>query len=114
MNAIALCSKACISHAVVNVYWKKKTCFSPSGVLDEKNESLTSTFVEYIDGARQYLESESDKDLPTLLDIRFQFSEFIRNLIRNTPGEDLYWVLIFSRATSTSVATYLVTTVFVP
>ena len=78
------------SRGCLHVLNKTKTCFSPSGVLDEKNESLTSTFVEYIDGARQYLESESDKDLPTLLDIRFQFSEFIRNLIRNTPGEHLY------------------------
>ena len=33
-----------------------------------------------------YLESESANDLPTLHEIRIHFSEFIRNLIRNTPG----------------------------
>jgi hypothetical protein len=33
------------------------------------------------------LESESDKDLPILQDIRLHFSRFIRQLISNTPSK---------------------------
>ena len=56
-------------------------------VIEKGKNSLNKTFVEYIDGARQYLESESDKDLPILQDIRLHFSRFIRQLISNTPSK---------------------------
>ena len=50
------------------------------------DHSLPRPFVEYIDGARLYLEGESDRDLPTLQDIRLHYSRFVRYLISNTPG----------------------------
>ncbi|XP_078324716.1 protein furry-like isoform X6 [Crassostrea virginica] len=58
-----------------------------SGVIDKDEHCLNKTFVEYIDGARQYLESESDRNLPDLQDIRLHFSRFVRELISNTPME---------------------------
>ncbi|XP_021378295.1 protein furry-like isoform X2 [Mizuhopecten yessoensis] len=60
---------------------------SESGVIDTGSSCLIKTFVEYIDGARQYLESESDRDLPVLHDIRLHFSRFVRELIAHTPAE---------------------------
>ncbi|XP_063413170.1 protein furry-like isoform X1 [Mytilus trossulus] len=65
----------------------QKTFAMSDSVIDKGENSLNKTFVEYIDGARQYLESESDKDLPVLQDIRLHFSRFIRQLISNTPME---------------------------
>ncbi|XP_061189012.1 protein furry-like [Saccostrea echinata] len=58
-----------------------------SGVIDKEEHCLNKTFVEYIDGARQYLESESDRNLPDLQDIRLHFSRFVRELISHTPME---------------------------
>ena len=49
-------------------------------------EGLSPVFCEYIDGARQYLESDMDKEPLMLYDIRLHFTEFIRHLIRMTPG----------------------------
>ena len=69
---------------------------SYSDVLDAQTESLSSAFVEYIDGARQYLESDVDKDPQILLDIRFHFTQFIKHLIRSMPGELLHCYLIRS------------------
>ncbi|GFR96359.1 furry [Elysia marginata] len=60
---------------------------SESGVIDTDTGSLSSMFVDYIDGARQYLEGENDRDLPILQEIRLHFSGFIQNLISNTPME---------------------------
>ena len=62
------------------------SCYSESAVIDKDEKSLTKPFVEYIDGARLYLEGESDRDLPTLQDIRLHFSRFVRHLICNTSG----------------------------
>nr|AOV18883.1 furry [Lymnaea stagnalis] len=56
-----------------------------SGIIDTDTGSLTSMFVDYIDGARQYLEGENDRDLPILQEIRLHFSGFIQHLICNTP-----------------------------
>lgn len=70
-----------------DLYIFKFLVFSESAVIDD-NHSLTKPFVEYIDGARIYLEGESDRDLPTLQDIRLHFSRFVKHLICNTPGED--------------------------
>ncbi|GFN79511.1 protein furry homolog isoform x3, partial [Plakobranchus ocellatus] len=60
---------------------------SESGVIDTETGSLSSMFVDYIDGARQYLEGENDRDLPILQEIRLHFSGFIQYLISNTPME---------------------------
>ncbi|XP_012945432.1 protein furry homolog isoform X2 [Aplysia californica] len=60
---------------------------SESGVIDMETGSLSSMFVDYIDGARQYLEGENDRDLPILQEIRLHFSGFVQHLICNTPME---------------------------
>lgn len=62
-------------------------CFSRADILDHATGSLCATFVEYIDGARMFLESEADKDSVALQEIRLHFSDFIQHLIRTVPGE---------------------------
>ncbi|XP_076468272.1 protein furry-like isoform X4 [Babylonia areolata] len=60
---------------------------SEAGAIDMETGQLTSMFVDYIDGARQYLEGENDRDLPILQEIRLHFSCFLQHLINNTPME---------------------------
>jgi len=49
-------------------------------------DSLSTVFVEFIDGVRLVTEMEADKDSPLLNDIRIHFSRFIHHLVSNTPG----------------------------
>ncbi|XP_071510567.1 protein furry homolog-like [Diadema antillarum] len=56
-------------------------------MLGKEIPSLNGTFVDYIEGMRLFLESESDKDSPTLMEIRLHFSGFIARLIRSVPAE---------------------------
>ncbi|PIK60399.1 hypothetical protein BSL78_02697 [Apostichopus japonicus] len=44
--------------------------------------TLHQTFVSYVDGMRQVLDAEGDKDSPTLVEIRLHYSGFIHRLIR--------------------------------
>lgn len=60
---------------------------SEAGAIDTDSGQLSSMFVDYIDGARQYLEGENDRDLPILQEIRLHFSCFVQHLIDNTPGK---------------------------
>ncbi|WAQ97896.1 FRYL-like protein [Mya arenaria] len=76
-----------LAHIFERMAQHKTFSQSESAVLDKDDHSLSKTFVEYIDGARIYLEGESDRDLPTLQDIRLHFSKFVRHLICNTPAE---------------------------
>ena len=75
---------SCCFHAKFPLF----DCSYPAGdAVDSGVDSgLSPVFAEYIDGARQYLESEMDKDPQMLHDIRLHFTEFIRQLIRITPG----------------------------
>lgn len=52
-------------------------------VLDRDNQSLHSTFVEYIEGGRLYLEMETDKDNTSIRDVKIHFCDFIRLMIKN-------------------------------
>jgi hypothetical protein len=56
--------------------------YSPC-VLDRDTQSLHATFVEYIDGARLYLENEADKEVPAVRDIKLHFCNFIRKMIKS-------------------------------
>ncbi|XP_014783664.1 protein furry, partial [Octopus bimaculoides] len=56
-----------------------------SGVIDADKNCLNSMFLDYIDGARVYLEGENERDLPNIQEVRLHFSSFIRLLIQNTP-----------------------------
>ncbi|PNF32070.1 hypothetical protein B7P43_G05723 [Cryptotermes secundus] len=52
-------------------------------VLDRDTQSLHPTFVEYIDGARLYLENEADKEVSAIRDIKLHFCNFIRKMIKS-------------------------------
>lgn len=45
--------------------------------------SLHPTFVEYMDGARLYLEMETDKDNISIREVKIHFCDFIRKMIKN-------------------------------
>lgn len=45
--------------------------------------SLHPTFVEYMDGARLYLELEIDKDNTSIREVKTHFCDFIRIMIKN-------------------------------
>lgn len=52
-------------------------------VLERETMSLHPTFVEYIDGARLYLEAETDKDNSSMREVKTHFCDFIRKMIKN-------------------------------
>jgi len=52
-------------------------------VLDRDSSSLHPTFVEYVEGARQYLESEPDKDSSALKEIKLHFCDFLRKMLKS-------------------------------
>ncbi|XP_055840446.1 protein furry isoform X2 [Episyrphus balteatus] len=52
-------------------------------VLERDTMSLHPTFVEYIEGARLYLESETDKDNTSIREVKAHFCNFIRKMIKN-------------------------------
>ena len=60
---------------------------SESGIIEPDSGQLAAIFVDYIDGARQYLEGENDRDLPILQEIRLHFGGFVTHLISNTPSK---------------------------
>ncbi|KAK6173602.1 hypothetical protein SNE40_017022 [Patella caerulea] len=74
-----------LAHIFELIAANKTFAQSETGIIDKEHGCLSSMFVDYIDGARQYLEGESDRDLPILQQIRLHFSGFIQNLISNTP-----------------------------
>lgn len=47
--------------------------------------SLHPTFVEYMEGARLYLENETkeDKDAPAQQEVKLHFCDFIRKMIKS-------------------------------
>ena len=59
---------------------------SSSDVISPMTDSLSTVFVEFIDGVRLVTEMEADKESPRLNDIRLHFSRFIHHLVSNTPG----------------------------
>lgn len=56
--------------------------FSPC-VLERESMSLHPTFVEYMDGARLYLEMETDKDNSSIREVKIHFCHFIKKIIKN-------------------------------
>ncbi|XP_053672318.1 protein furry [Anopheles nili] len=53
-------------------------------VLERETMSLHPTFVEYIDGARLYLDAETDgKDSSSMREVKIHFCDFIRKMIKN-------------------------------
>lgn len=54
-------------------------------MLDRDTQSLHPTFIEYIDGARLFLECESEKDVQAIQEIKLHFGNFIRKMIKSFP-----------------------------
>lgn len=54
-----------------------------SCVLERESMSLHPTFVEYMEGARLYLEAEIDKDNISIREVKIHFCDFIRKMIKN-------------------------------
>jgi hypothetical protein len=52
-------------------------------VLDRETMSLHPTFVDYMDGARLYLEQETDKDNASMREVKIYFCDYIRIMIKN-------------------------------
>lgn len=58
---------------------------------DVESGCLASTFTDYIDGARLYLETESDKEIvPSVREIKSYFSSFVKSLIGSFDRELLH------------------------
>ncbi|KAJ7393112.1 hypothetical protein OS493_008411 [Desmophyllum pertusum] len=57
--------------------------FSVTGSASElvMEDGLCATFIEYIDGTRSYLESESEKDMPAIMQLRLHFAHFLYKMI---------------------------------
>uniref|UniRef100_A0A336KDY9 CSON006532 protein n=1 Tax=Culicoides sonorensis TaxID=179676 RepID=A0A336KDY9_CULSO len=55
---------------------------SPS-VLERETATLHPSFVEYMEGARLYLETETDKDNASMKEVKIHFCDFIRKMIKN-------------------------------
>ena len=70
---------------VFEIAAKQGTFSRAVGVIDDKTDSLASLFTDYIDGIRQFLEPDTDKDIPILKDIKIHFLGFIRHLIASFP-----------------------------
>jgi hypothetical protein len=58
-------------------------------VLERDTMSLHPTFVDYMDGARLYLEAEIDKDNTSMREVKVHFCDFIRIMIKNFSRESL-------------------------
>lgn len=56
-------------------------------VLERDTMSLHPTFVDYMDGARLYLEAEIDKDNTSMREVKLHFCDFIRIMIKNFSRE---------------------------
>lgn len=61
-------------------------CFQDSASELVTEDGLCATFIDYIDGTRLYLESESDKDMPAIMQLRLHFANFIYKMITSVPA----------------------------
>lgn len=57
--------------------------FHSSCVIERETMSLHPTFVEYIEGARLYLETETDKENTSIREVKKHFCDFIRIMIKS-------------------------------
>lgn len=82
-HAILLAHLSCSRYCVFEN--NMVTCFGihSSCVIERDTMSLHPTFVEYMDGARLYLEMDTDKENASLRDVKIHFCDFIRKMIKN-------------------------------
>ena len=72
---------------------KQGTFARAAAVTDIESGCLASTFTDYIDGARLYLETESDKEIvPSVREIKSYFSSFVKSLIGSFDREFLNFI----------------------
>ena len=65
-------------------------------VLDRDTQSLHPTFIEYMDGARLYLEGEPDKNSNAVKEITLHFGNFITKMIKSFSCEFLFVVYLIT------------------
>lgn len=68
--------------------------YSPN-VLDRDTQSLHPTFIEYMDGARSFLESEPDKNTNSVKEVTLHFCNFIRKMIKSFSRTLAYFKPVF-------------------
>ena len=74
--------------------------YSYSGSQSKDGQVLHSIFVDYIEGMRLFLESEGDKDSPTLQEIRLHYAGFIHRLIRSISRKESRIILFICHCKS--------------
>lgn len=60
--------------------------------------SLHPAFVEYMDGARLYLELEIDKDNASIREVKMHFCDFIRIMIKNFSRKCIFYFIFFQKS----------------
>lgn len=55
--------------------------------IDRDTSILHPIIIEYIEGARLYLEAEIDKDNSSIKEVKIHFCDFIRKMIKNCSSE---------------------------
>lgn len=60
-----------------------------SCVIERDTMSLHPTFVEYIEGARLYLETETEKDNASIREVKAHFCNFIRVMVKSFPSKSM-------------------------
>lgn len=68
---------------VLKLIAENKTFGVSPCVLERDTMTLHPTFVDYMDGARLYLEAEVDKDNASMREVKVYFCDFIRIMIKN-------------------------------
>jgi hypothetical protein len=64
-------------------------------VLDRETMSLHPTFVDYMEGARLYLEQETDKDNASMREVKIYFCDYIRIMIKNFTRKHSILIKVF-------------------
>lgn len=67
-----------------------------SCVIERETMSLHPTFVEYIEGARLYLETETDKDNSSIREVKKHFCDFIRIMIKSFSRKYISFIIILT------------------
>lgn len=62
---------------------KKHFLLISSCVIERETMSLHPIYIEYIEGARLYLETETDKDNTSIREVKKHFCDFIRIMIKS-------------------------------
>lgn len=71
---------------------ENETLGTSSCVIDKYSQGLHPSLVEFIDGVRNYLENEPDKNSSSVRDLTYHFCYFLRKMIKNFSCKYLYLI----------------------